>query len=265
MRLKRFLGTKAKSNMALGDDLAVLNAKSEKSESADHHSGADFADIMRHSLANHSEDTDSNWLISYADMMTLLFGFFVMLMSFSKIDVDTYEKARKETTKYFGGEFKQPFQNMQNELREEATQKQMAEQMHFDMDSKGITVTFRGALFFDTGSIDLKSEAVVMLKTLIPVIQRQGPDMTVIVEGHTDDNPISDRRFPSNWELSAFRASTVLRVFEQSGFNRNNLRAIGFGDTVPAFPNRDKAGRAIAENQAQNRRVVLRIIRTAKK
>jgi chemotaxis protein MotB len=198
-------------------------------------------------------------------MMTLLFGFFVMLMSFSKIDVDTYEKARREATMYFGGIYKKPFENLHTEVKDQVEQKQLLEQMHFDVDYKGVTVTFEGGLFFAPGSIELKEDAKTLLASLVPVVRKQGPNIMIVVEGHTDDNPINDRQFPSNWELSAFRASTVLRVFEKAGFNRTNLRAIGFGDTLPAFPNRDKSGKPIPENQAQNRRVILRIGTATKK
>ncbi len=223
-----------------------------------------YSEMMRQSLQAENEDTESNWLISYADLMTLLFGFFVMLMSFSKIDVEVYEKARRETTTFFGGEYKLPMQKVQAELAANIQKEQLADQVHLDLDVKGVTVTFRGALFFETGSADLRSEAQMLIRKILPVIKRQGPDVMVIVEGHTDDNPINDKRFPSNWELSSYRASSVLRFLEEVGLPKTHLRAIGFGETMPAFPNRDAAGKAIPENQSQNRRVVLRIIRKAK-
>jgi chemotaxis protein MotB len=274
MRLRR--GTvrgKHNSPMVLGSELDVLSLVKDKSLAAEDikngsSSHRDYESSLTGILSHHSashEDSESNWLISYSDMMTLLFGFFVMLMSFSKIDVDTYEKARKETTKYFGGDYKMPLQNLQSQLKNEAEAKQLADQLHFDMDAKGITVSFSGSLFFDPGKIEVKPDALHLIETLAPIILKNSENMMVVVEGHTDDNPINDSRFPSNWELSSFRAASVLRIFEKSGFNRKNLRAIGFSDTLPQFPNRDLSGRAISENQAANRRVVLRIISMPKK
>lgn len=225
---------------------------------------SEFSSLMSHSNSGGHEDTDSIWLISYSDLMTLLFGFFVMLMSFSKIDIDKYEKTRRETSKYFGGEYKIAPKKLVSDLKKEVDLSQLSDQLHFDVDAKGVTVTFRGALFFDAGSAELKPEAKNLLKNLSPIFQKQGEDTIVVVEGHTDDNPISDVRFPSNWELSSFRASSVLRVFEQAGFKKANLRAIGFGETQPALPNRDKAGKVIPANQSQNRRVVLRVIKSHK-
>ena len=86
-------------------------------------------------------------------------------------------------------------------------------------------------------------------------------NLSFIVEGHTDDNPINSDKFPSNWELSSHRASAVLRLFEENGFEKKHLRAIGFADTLPVLPNRDDNNLAISENQSQNRRIVLKLVR----
>jgi chemotaxis protein MotB len=67
--------------------------------------------------------------------------------------------------------------------------------------------------------------------------------------------------FASNWELSSVRASTVVRLFESQGFPHAGLRPIGYGDTEPVVPNETPAGEPIPENQAQNRRIVIRIQR----
>ncbi|MEY4616887.1 MAG: hypothetical protein RJB66_1847 [Pseudomonadota bacterium] len=219
--------------------------------------------VVLRRIANTEEaESDSIWLISYADLMTLLFGFFVMLMTFSKIDQENFEKARKETTRFFGGEYKLPMQKLQSDLAKEVHQQQLAEQVHFELDNRGLSVTFRGALFFDSGSAELRPEAEALTQKILPVIKNLGPDIKIIVEGHTDDSPIYDERFPSNWELSSYRATRVLRLLQTLGVPKTQLRAIGFGDSMPAFPNRDEKGHVIAENQSQNRRVVLRIIRS---
>lgn len=221
--------------------------------------------VLRKISPQDESESDSIWLISYADLMTLLFGFFVMMMTFSKVDHDTFEKARKETTRFFGGEYKLPMQKLQADLAKEIQQQQLAEQVHFDLDNRGLSVTFRGALFFDSGSAELRPEAEALTQKILPVIKNLGPDIKIIVEGHTDDSPIFDERFPSNWELSSYRATRVLRLLQGLGVPKTQLRAIGFGDSMPAFPNRDEKGQVIPENQSQNRRVVLRIIRSTDK
>lgn len=210
-----------------------------------------------------SEDHDeSNWLLSYSDMMTLLFGFFVLLMSFSKLDVEQFEKARKQTTQFFGGEYQVPYEKLKTEIMKEITVKNVLDQVHIEADEKGIAVTFRGALFFDAGDAVMKPEAQALLENIVPVIKNQNKSFFIIIEGHTDDDPISDSRFPSNWELSAFRASNVLHFFERSGFSKERLKAVGLGETQPIVPNRDEKGEPIKINQAQNRRVVIRLVRS---
>jgi chemotaxis protein MotB len=221
--------------------------------------------LLRELTTQKSEDGESLWLLSYSDMMTLLFGFFVLLMSFSKIDIEAFEKVKKETTTLFGGEYQKPFQQMKTELKDKVALSGLNDKAVFDELEKGLTITFRGSVFFESGSAELKPEAIEMLKQVIPIVKRQNSKFNVVVEGHTDDNPISSDKFPSNWELSSHRASAVLRLFEENGFEKKHLRAIGFADTLPVLPNRDDSNQAIAENQSQNRRIVLKLVRATTK
>ena len=84
-------------------------------------------------------------------------------------------------------------------------------------------------------------------------------DYQITIEGHTDDAPISTAQFPSNWELSTARASAVVHYFLEQGIAAQKLRAAGYADTFPVAPNRDSAGKPIPENQARNRRVVIKL------
>ncbi len=206
-------------------------------------------------------DDESNWLVSYADMMTLLVGFFVMLQSFSKVDTAKYEAMKREATKVFGGEYKVPFESFSKKLKDVVKKESLHDQVFFNETDEGVNITFRGALFFESGSSNLKPEAASLLLKLIPTIAEQGRDFGIVVEGHTDNRPVNGGIYASNWELSSVRACSVLRLFEQKGFDRNKLKALGWGDTRPILPNTDAKGASLAENQAQNRRVVIRIIR----
>ena len=80
---------------------------------------------------------------------------------------------------------------------------------------------------------------------------------SVLVEGHTDDQPIASRIFPSNWELSAARAARVVRFFIDSGVSPDRLKAAGLADTQPEAPNTTSEGVPIPENRARNRRVAI--------
>jgi chemotaxis protein MotB len=85
--------------------------------------------------------------------------------------------------------------------------------------------------------------------------------MGIVIEGHTDNRPIVSQMFASNWELSSVRACTVLRYFLENSFNPDKIKAIGYGDRRPILPNIADNGAYIVENQSQNRRVVIQILK----
>ncbi len=117
------------------------------------------------------------------------------------------------------------------------------------------------AAFFTSGSAQLSPEGGVLLQQIIDkdlkAADLQGFQITV--EGHTDDVPINTLQFPSNWELSTARAAAVVRFFIEHGVDPQRLRAAGYADVLPKAPNRDANGTALPANQAQNRRVVIKL------
>jgi chemotaxis protein MotB len=116
------------------------------------------------------------------------------------------------------------------------------------------------AAFFDSGSATLRRDGeAILLGVAAELKLDMFRDYRITVEGHTDDSPINTARFPSNWELSSARAAAVVRFFLEQGIPAAKLRAAGYADTFPKRSNRDANGNAIPENQAQNRRVVIRL------
>lgn len=209
------------------------------------------------------EESESNWLVSYADLMTLLFGFFVLLFSFSKIDDEKFEQLKREATKTFGGEYQKPFENITASMKEIVQNQKLQDQVAFQETDAGVEVTFRGALFFESGASDLRQEAKDMLEQMVPTIIGNAKGFGIVIEGHTDNRPMySNGPIATNWELSSVRACTVLRFFLDKGFNPDAIKAMGFGDRRPVVPNEDKDGNPLPDNQAQNRRVVIRILRS---
>jgi chemotaxis protein MotB len=118
------------------------------------------------------------------------------------------------------------------------------------------------APLFGSGSATVSEQGSTMLMDVVTIANaEQFRDYRITVEGHTDDAPINTVQFPSNWELSTARASAVVRFLIANGVRADRLRAAGYADTFPKMPNRDEQGRAIPENQAQNRRVVVKMER----
>jgi chemotaxis protein MotB len=132
-----------------------------------------------------------------------------------------------------------------------------------DIQQKGdhiTTIQVNSAAFFGIGAAALsESGKSILLAVAANLKSDQFKDYQITVEGHTDDSPISTPQFPSNWELSTARASAVVHFFLQQNIPAQKLRAAGYADTFPIAPNRDANGNPIPANQAQNRRVVIKL------
>jgi len=101
----------------------------------------------------------------------------------------------------------------------------------------------------------LTSEALTILDKLASPLTEAEYKLTI--EGHSDNLPIKSGNYPSNWELSSARASSVARYFIAQGFPKTDIQVMGLADTRPLAPNTDKAGNSIPANQSKNRRVVI--------
>ncbi|HAR43927.1 MAG TPA: flagellar motor protein MotB [Bdellovibrionales bacterium] len=214
-----------------------------------------------HAPAAHDE---SNWLVSYADMMTLLCGFFIMLFSMSKMDDPQFERVKESVAKQFGGGYTSPTEDLAQFITQVLDDQGKLKEAVIQADVFGISIAFQSTLFFDTLSSEVKSEGKQVLEKLITsVADKQIKDekkYRIIVEGHTDSRPIVGGVYPSNWELSGARAARVVRMFLDQGFSADHLTAIGYADTYPQFPSRTPAGEADESSYAKNRRVVIRIL-----
>jgi len=212
------------------------------------------------------------WLVSYADMMTLLFGFFVVMYSFAnaklealKLDkADAMVQMRKEIANYFGGEFITPLDKVVEEFQKKMEGTDITKNIDTKLTPEGMEIMFRSSTIFASGSADLFPFAKNAIETLIDLVKEKSTelktDFKIVVEGHTDDVPIrTNGKFPSNWELSAARAGSVIRLFESKGFDPKQLVAVGYGSSKPIAPNRDDAGQSLRENQEKNRRVLIKV------
>lgn len=205
---------------------------------------------------------ESNWLVSYADMMTLLFGFFVLLYSFSKIDKDKFTVIRKEVASYFGGQVKEnpAVREVVKDIEENTKESGIdPKDIAIQARDSSIILNIQSELLFASGSAELGQDSIAVLGKIISSIKRHKMINKISVEGHTDDVPISSALFPTNWELSAARSSRVVRQFEAGGFPSDRLKAEGYGSSLPLAANRDKEGRIIPENLKTNRRVVINV------
>lgn len=216
-----------------------------------------------------------DWLMTYADMITLLLCFFAIFLSVSIPKEEQFEQARQKVMEQFAnpdsieGKFPKPvtFETPKSDIPFDAMPSIVdlhggTKNMEVRQGNRITTIDMNSAPLFKLGAAELSSEGTDMLNSVLQLVQSERyRDYTVTVEGHTDDNPISTAQFPSNWELSTARAGAVVRYLIGNGVKPDRLRASGFGDIAPKVPNRDRFGRPIPENQAQNRRVVVKLER----
>jgi chemotaxis protein MotB len=238
-------------------------------------------------------ENSERWLVSYADFITLLFAFFVVMYSLSSINEGKYRILSDSLVQAFrsadlnaqGQQIEIPpptvitpivrrphITEREKQVKQaEARRQQIAQRMRSMADAIrrvlqpltengqvnvtegafGISVEINASVLFAPGEAVLGAEAVAALRAVAGVLA--GANFPVTVEGHTDNLPIRNYRFPSNWELSAVRASSVVRLFIESGVVPERLTAAGYADQRPVAGNDTDAGRA------RNRRVAIMI------
>ena len=215
------------------------------------------------------------YFATFADMMTLLMTFFVLLFSMSTLDpvkiADMAASMQENLTGTARAE-RVPIKT-QSEIRREVLeaieQTRMQDVAEVTHSPKGTSITIDSRFAFDVGEAELKPAIYPFLDSIIPIMMDQGNKFPIAVEGHTDNLPTVGEialRYPTNWELSAARAARVVRYCIERGVPGGKLRAVGFADRVPAGTSWQqtrigvteemvRAGNSTAELQAANRRV----------
>ena len=207
------------------------------------------------------EVADESWMATFADAITLLMAFFVMLLTFVEYDVPAFDDAAEAISdRVGGGGPPAPKKMLKMELEDAVYELQADSAVSIDKDSKGLTIELSGGAFFYPGTATLREEAIPVLKKMGETLAV--PDyacFNIEVEGHTDDIPIRTVNFPSNWELSSGRSARVVRFFIEEKLEPFRFHSIGFAHTKPKVPNRDIDGNALPENQSTNRRIQMRV------
>ncbi len=216
------------------------------------------------------EPTAPFWMTTFSDMMTLLLTFFILIVSYSTIELEKFKGAMESFKGALGimpknlSSFKKDqtyirlphgFTSQEQGLVEQATKIQQAlsdlglqDDAWVEISNGGILVRLGNNILFDSGKAQLKDKARLIISAIVRVIK--GKFKEIYVEGHTDDIPIHTERYPSNWELSAARALSVVRyLHDVEKIPESMLAAVGHGEHRPLVPN------TTPENRAKNRRV----------
>jgi len=236
----------------------------------------------------HEEEHDNHerWMVSYADFITLLFAFFVVMYALSTVNEGKYRVLSESMSTAFRNVeintstplpplIAPPIPVIQKpsavvKVSDAEKQKQRDKMRNVAKEilqvmaplieqgkvrvletSRGVTIEINDSILFSPGQALLQPALIKAMSGIAEVLAPT--DFPITIEGHTDNVPIKTAQFPSNWELSAVRATTVLRLFADSGVAPERLTAIGYADTRPVEPN------LLADGRARNRRVTILI------
>lgn len=239
----------------------------------------------------HIEEPENHerWLVSYADFITLLFAFFVVMYAISSINEGKYRVLSDSLVNAFKTAPRSPDPIQIGratpsavapslgpaQRRDERSARQLEQQtesmndvardilrvmaplvkegqVKITQSARGVTVEINASVLFSPGQAALQGESAHALAAVAQVlapIQNQ-----IQIEGHTDNIPIANAAYPSNWELSSARASSVARLFVDNGIAASRLVAMGYAENRPIESNDTPEGRA------RNRRVSILIL-----
>jgi chemotaxis protein MotB len=221
----------------------------------------------------HEEEPENaeRWLLTYADLITLLLAFFIMMYTFSKRDAQKYEEVAGHLKAIFAGgtgiagkgsvAASEPMQiaskgassgdikrQLESEFINQANNKGNQQNISVVSDERGIVIRVMDRAFFDEGRAELKEKAKNTLDSIVPIIKNA--NRHIRVEGHTDNVPINTAEFRSNWELSTRRATEVVRyLVEHRGYPPEKISAAGYAEYRPIVKNDGP------QNRALNRRI----------
>lgn len=237
--------------------------------------------------------TDETWLIPYADMLTLLLALFIVLFAASAVDAERLNRISQSFNVALQGSmgvFEHPspitpivpetvsnkkdadsasvegyddlglgpidylsLKEIQDSIDRYIAEKDLGLSLQTNLTQEGLMVTILDNALFDSGSAVIRPEARTLAKEISELLVID-PPRHITVSGHTDNVPINNAQFPSNWDLSAARALNFLKILlENSKLEPERFSAIGYGEYRPVAPN------DTPENRAKNRRVEILI------
>jgi chemotaxis protein MotB len=232
--------------------------------------------MSRRKRGHHEEEAeaDERWVISYADLVTLLFGFFILLYATADQNITKFESLARGLSDAFNVPVNEGLDNgnpvldggtgivpgsadharealiendllyVRNFVEQRAAAEGLVGKIVVSQEADGIAIRLADNLVFPTASAALRLEALPLLDIAAAAVNQVGRE--VRVEGHTDNVPLVTDRYPSNWELSSARATAVLRyVVDEGGVDPTTIFAAGYSEFRPVASNLTPEGRAL--------------------
>lgn len=229
----------------------------------------------------------AEWMGTYGDMVTLLLCFFVLMFATSTQDAEKFAQiaasfknskisitqtqsagvlqalgngivsmpeVKGESDKEYENRGKEEMREIADNFKTYFAENELQDKIEVEQNDRFITLNFKDGILFESGSADLKLDAINVLGLVANELLKY-PDNNIKIEGHTDNRPISTPRYPNNWYLSAARAISVATYFiNDKNFPPDRISTEGYGEYKP------KVSNDTPENRATNRRVEIKII-----
>ena len=225
--------------------------------------------IFRKPKDDEDRENLERWLLTYADLITLLLAFFIVLYSMSRLDAEKFEHISKALRTVLRGDSASPLPHetimmmddpgngpiktgdlnyLKSNIDKLLLEKGLDEKISATIEDRGLVIRVSESAFFDLGSAELKEQAMGIMD-LFGSILSEIPNH-VRIEGHTDNLPIKNEMYPSNWELSTYRATVCIRyLIENYGMKPDRVSAMGYSEYRPI------EGNDTPEGRNKNRRV----------
>jgi chemotaxis protein MotB len=199
---------------------------------------------------------EESWLLSYADLITNLLLFFVLLLSAANISKSRMQQIAKSMS---GADSPASLEAIRKEIDAKIAEQHLKDLVQTVVANDGLEVSFNSGLVFDSGRAAIRPEMEQTILNMLKVLGPYSARYSFAVEGHTDSTPLlGGATFASNWELSSARAITVRQRLEEVGIARDRVRVEGYADTK-ALPEDQLKGLSADQRNARHRRVVVRI------
>lgn len=239
-------------------------------------------------IEEEEKENNERWLLTYSDLITLLMIFFVIMYAMSSINSEKYNSLSKSLNAVLGSggenvvtsgqssiiDFGHSggtsesennsaaqtqispdigMSNVEDELNDYLAQNGLNDYAEVYTDERGVGIRFKDSVLFDSGKADVKDSLKGTIARIGSILSKD--DNYIRVEGHTDNIPINNSQFKSNWQLSAVRAANVAQLLiEESGISPQKISAVGYGEYRPIADN------STAEGRSKNRRVDIVLI-----
>jgi chemotaxis protein MotB len=204
-----------------------------------------------------------SWLMSYADMITLLMCFFVIFVSVSEPKQEKFSQITEGLINRFGTvDMTTPLRGVFESVQQVVEQHKVLKDISIEKTQSGIAMEIASRSFFEPGSAELSMAKIQVLYDLVASLK--GADFLeyrIIIEGHTSDEQFPSPHYPTNWDLSGARAARLVRYFIEQGIKPDRLRAVAYGEIRPKVPNRGVGDEPIIENREKNQRMVVKLER----